>query len=143
MKETKITRYFRIANLCWRKRIPLIPGLITRYIRVVYSVDLPYTCKIGKNVTFKHNGLGVVVHQDAEIGDNTVIYQNVSIAGRNNRGVPKIGKDCFIGAGACILGGIKIGDGAMIGANATVIEDVPANATVVGEKARIILHDNK
>lgn len=141
MKEKKITRYYRIANNLWKKKIPVLPALIMKACRVIYSIDLPYTCKIGNNVVFKHNGLGCVIHQDAEIGDNTVIYQNVSIAGRNGRGVPVIGKNCFIGAGACILGGIVIGDGAMIGANATVIDDVPAGATVVGIKARIIKKD--
>lgn len=138
MKEKKITRYFRVANLLWKKGIPFFPGFIMRVCRVLYSVELPYTCSIGENVVFKHNGLGCVIHQNAIIGKNTVIYQNVSIAGRNGRGVPKIGNNCFIGAGACILGGVIIGDDAKIGANATVIEDVPPGATVVGCKARII-----
>jgi serine O-acetyltransferase len=140
MKEKKITRYYRFANKCWKRHIPLLPGIIMRLCRVLYSIDLPYTCEIGKNVTFEHNGLGCVIHSKAVIGENTMVYQNVTIGGRNGRGHPVIGKNCFIGAGACILGGITIGDNCMIGANATVIEDVPSNSTVVGPKAIIISH---
>lgn len=138
MKEKKITRYYRKANWCYKHKIPLIPGLIMRMCRVIYSIDLPYTCEIGKNVIFQHNGLGCVIHNKAVIGDGTEIYQNVTIGGRNGRGHPVIGKNVFIGAGACILGGITVGDNAVIGANATIIENVPENAVVVGEKARII-----
>ena len=138
MKEKKITRYYRKARWCWKHHIPLVPGAIMRICRVLYAIDLPYTCEIGRNVEFQHNGLGCVIHSQAVIGEGTKIYQNVTIGGRNGRGHPVIGKNVFIGAGACILGGVTIGDDAIIGANATVIEDVPAGAVVVGEKARIV-----
>lgn len=138
MKEKKITRYFRRANWCWKHHIPVLPGLIMRVCRVIYSIDLPYTCEIGKNVVFQHNGLGCVIHSRAVIGEGTEIYQNVTIGGRNGRGHPIIGKNVFIGAGACILGGITIGDNAIIGANSTVIEDVPEGGVVVGNKAKLI-----
>ena len=138
MKEKKITRYFRKANWCWKHHIPVLPGLIMRVCRVIYSIDLPYTCEIGKNVVFQHNGLGCVIHSRAVIGEGTEIYQNVTIGGRNGRGHPIIGKNVFIGAGACILGGITIGDNAIIGANSTVIEDVPEGGVVVGNKAKLI-----
>lgn len=138
MKEKKITRYYRLANGLWRKGCPLLPGFIMRLCRVIYSIDLPYTCEIGRGVEFQHNGLGCVIHSKAVIGENTKIYQNVTIGGRNGRGHPTIGKNCFIGAGACILGGVTIGNNVTIGANATVIEDVPDNAVVVGPKASII-----
>lgn len=122
MKEkNSLMRLFRLMNFSYKKKLPLFPNLIMKIIRVIYSCDLPYSCHLGKGVVFKHNGLGVVVHPKAIIGDNTQIYQNVSIAGRNNRGTPIIGKNVFIGAGACILGGIRIGDNAMIGANAVVV----------------------
>lgn len=138
MKEKKITRYFRKANWCWKHHIPVLPGLIMRVCRVIYSIDLPYTCEIGKNVVFQHNGLGCVIHSRAVIGEGTEIYQNVTIGGRNGRGHPVIGKNVFVGAGACILGGITIGDNAIIGAISTVIEDVPEGGVVVGNKAKLI-----
>ncbi len=138
MKEKKVTRYYRRANWCWRHHIPVLPGLIMRICRVLYAIDLPYTAEIGENVVFQHNGLGSVIHSRAVIGAGTEIYQNVTIGGRNGRGHPEIGKNVFIGAGACILGGITIGDDAVIGANATVIENVPRGGVVVGDKARLV-----
>ena len=119
------------------KRIPILPGFLMRLIRILYSCDLPYKCNLGKGVILKHNGLGVVIHPAAIIGDGTMIYQNVSIAGRNNRGTSVIGKNVFIGAGACILGGVSIGDNVVIGANAVVITDLPDGAVAVGVPAII------
>jgi serine O-acetyltransferase len=130
--------WYRVMNRCYNKNIPILPGIIMRYIRVIYSCELPYKCKLGRGVILKHNGLGVVIHPNAIIGDETLIYQNVSIAGRNNRGVPNIGKRVFIGAGACVLGGINIGDDVIIGANAVVITDIPSNCLAVGVPAKII-----
>lgn len=139
LRETSsLMLYFRISNFLYKKKVPLLPALIQRFIRIIYSCELPYYSKIGKGVMFVHNGLGVVIHPEAVIGEECKIYQNVSIAGRNNRGVPKIGKRVFIGAGACILGSVNIGDDAVIGANAVVIKDVPEGATAVGVPAIII-----
>ena len=138
MEKNSLMRTYRAMHYLYLKKIPVLPGLLMRFIRVIYSCDLPPKCRLGKNVMLVHNGLGVVIHPDAIIGDSTLIYQNVSIAGRNNRGVPVIGKRVFIGAGACVLGGITIGDDAVIGANAVVIEDVPEKAVVVGAKARVV-----
>lgn len=129
---------YRISNFLYRKKIPFLPGLLSRLIRVVYSCDLPSQVKIGKGTLFVHNGLGCVIHPKAIIGNNVRIYQNVSIAGRHHRGVPIIEDDVFIGAGACILGNVKIGKGAMIGANAVVINSVEAGRTVVGVPAKVV-----
>ncbi|MCA4776699.1 serine acetyltransferase [Empedobacter stercoris] len=131
-------RIYRIMEFFNDKGFKMISGLIMRYIRIVYSCDLPYNLKLGKGVILKHNGLGVVIHPKAIIGDNTQIYQNVSIAGRNNRGTPIIGKNVFIGCGACILGGVKIGDNVSIGANSVVLNDIPDNAVVVGIPGKVI-----
>lgn len=143
MKETKnsLISIYRLMNLLYKKRIPFLPGFLMRYIRVIYSCDLPYSCELGKGVLLVHNGLGVVIHPKAIIGDNTHIYQNVSIAGRNQRGSPIIGKRVFIGAGACVLGGITIGDDAVIGANSVVIDDVPPKAVVVGIPGKVVKYN--
>ena len=133
-----VMRWFYIMQKLHRRNIPILPGLIHRFIRIVFSCDLPYTCEISENVILVHNGLGVVIHGKTKIGKNTSIYQNVTIGGRNGRGCPTIGEGVFIGAGAFILGGISIGDNSKIGANAVIIEDVPAGATVVGPLARIL-----
>ncbi|MDO6425531.1 DapH/DapD/GlmU-related protein [Thalassotalea sp. 1_MG-2023] len=103
---------------------------------------MKYTAKIGKNVGFFHNGLGVVIHKNAEIGEGTCLYQNVTIGGNgkesSENGVPTIGKHVFIGAGAVILGPVRVGNYAKIGANSVVLDDIPAHATAVGSPARVI-----
>ena len=84
-----------------------------------------------------HHALGVVLHPRTVIGDNFTIYQNVTIGSRNNQGPPLIGNGVLIGAGACILGDIKIGNNVSIGANAVVLCSVPDNSIAVGVPAVI------
>lgn len=138
MKEAAVLRAYRVGHWLYNKKIPLLPAIIQRMIRVVFACELPMTVKIGKGSQIHHNGLGVVIHEKAEFGDNTHIYQNVTIGGRGGRGVPKIGNNVFIGCGACLLGGIVIGDNATIEANACVIDDVLPNSVVVGPKANVV-----
>lgn len=137
-EKNSLMKIYRLMEYFNTKKTPILPGFFMRYIRVIYSCELPTNLKLGKGVVLKHNGLGVVIHPDAIIGENTQIYQNVSIAGRNNRGTPIIGKNVFIGCGACILGGVKIGDNVSIGANAVVLDDIPENAVVVGVPGKVI-----
>ncbi|MET4081163.1 serine O-acetyltransferase [Pedobacter sp. UYP30] len=137
-EKSSLMRIYRIMEKLNDKKIILLPGLLMRYIRIVYSCDLPVSLKLGKGVILKHNGLGVVIHPKAIIGENTQIYQNVSIAGRNNRGTPIVGRNVFIGCGACILGGIVIGDDVSIGANSVVISDIPAGSVVVGIPGKVV-----
>lgn len=81
------------------------------------------------------HGIGIVLHQYSKIGDGTKICQNVTIG--NGMG-PKVGKNCIIGSGACVLGDITVGDNVKIGVNAVVLHDIPDNCTAVGVPARII-----
>lgn len=132
-----VMKIYRMGNFCYRKRIPILPGFFTRLNRVLLSCEIPSETTIGKGTSFVHNGLGCVINPDSIIGNNCHIYQNVSIAGRHERGCPIIEDNVFIGAGACILGGIRIGKGSSIGANAVVITDVPADSIAVGVPAKI------
>ena len=98
---------------------------------------------VGEGTKFYHHGLGIVVHQDAVIGSNCIIFQNVTIGEKhsakdNNHGVPTIGDNVMIGAGAVLLGDVHIGDNAVIGANAVIVKDVPSDKTAVGIPARIL-----
>lgn len=137
MKNNAVMRCYRIMNTLHLKNIPIMPNLIRLFIRIIFSCDLPYTVEIGENVLLGHNGLGIVIHKNAKIGEGSSIYQNVTIGGRNRPGAPIIGKNVFIGPGACILGNIRIGDGTSIGPNAVIIHDVPANSLVVSPLALI------
>ena len=81
---------------------------------------------------------GVVIHEDAVIGDDCMIMQQVTIGMIGTGQVPRIGNGVYIGAGAKIIGKVEVGDGARIGANAVVVDDVPAGCTAVGVRARVI-----
>jgi serine O-acetyltransferase len=103
-----------------------------RHLKVKYGFDISYRTQIGKGLYIGHFG-GIVIHGDAIIGENCNLSQGVTIGILNrgkNQGVPKIGNRVFMGPGAVILGGITIGDGALIGANAVVTFDVPDNGVV-------------
>jgi serine O-acetyltransferase len=130
---------FRFSALLRRFHIPLIPWVLKVVNRILFSVALPPSVTVGRNVTFGYQGLGIVVHRHAVIGDNVVIGPNVVIGGRGRPGAPVIEDDVLIGAGACVLGPIIVGQGAKIGSNAVVLHDVPPKATVVGPAARIVI----
>ncbi|MBW8383251.1 MAG: serine acetyltransferase [Youngiibacter sp.] len=143
MKTNTATKLFRLSNKLYKIGIPLVPGLIRRYMRVIYSCEIPYVLEMGAGSYFSHSGLGVVIVQSAVIGKNVKIMQNVTVGGRNGTGSPIIGDNVFIGAGASILGGVRVGNGAVIGSNAVVIQDVPDNAIAVGVPAVIKQKKNK
>lgn len=116
-----------------------------RYVRNHHGIELPRRTRVGKAVTFAHQG-GIVIHQHAVIGDRCLIHQNVTI-GNAGRGVtrdqgPVIGNDVELGVGAVILGHVKVGDGARIGANVVVYIDVPPNATLVANSPRVLKAPN-
>lgn len=105
-----------------------------------YGVQIPETCTIGPGLELPHC-LPIVVHYNVKIGKNCTLHQFVTIDGDGRGKTPVIGDSCFIGSGAVIVGDIKIGNNATVGANAVVTKDVPDNATVGGVPAKI-LHYN-
>lgn len=112
--------------------------LLHRFWSVVTQAEIDLSARIGGGLLLPHPN-GIVIHPEAEIGANCLIFQQVTIgAGGPVRGVPRIGGHVDIGAGARILGGVSIGDHARIGANAVVLQDVPEGATAVGIPARIL-----
>ncbi len=111
-----------------------------RYVRNHYSIELYYTVTVGRRVVIGHQG-AIVIHDRAEIGDECVIRQGVTLGASSHHRAweaPKLGSGVQIGAGAMILGDINIGDGAAIGANVVVTCDVPPRAKVLSEPARIV-----
>jgi serine O-acetyltransferase len=108
-----------------------------RYWSVVCGADIPLNCQLGGGLLLPHAN-GIVIHPDAVIGVNCLIFQQVTIGNGTRPGVPRIGGHVDIGAGAKILGGVSIGDHARIGANAVVLDDVPAGASAAGIPARVV-----
>ena len=122
-----------------RAPLSFIYKILFKFIQVVTGIELPCEASIGHRFRIDHFG-GVIISGDATFGDDVVIRNGVTIGLRRSgvRGSPKIGSRVDIGAGAKILGGIKIGDDTAIGANAVVLQDVPPDSIAVGIPARII-----
>ena len=115
--------------------------VLYRSVRNRYGIEIPASAKIGRRLVIEHQG-GIVVHGRSEIGDDCIIRQGVTIGNRllsEPLSAPRIGHRVNIGCGAAILGGLTIGDDVNIGANAVIINDVPAGATAVGGLAEIKL----
>lgn len=117
-----------------------ITGINKLIIEILTGISIPYNCEIGSGLLIGHFS-GIMIAGNVVIGENCTLHQGVTIglAGRNERlGVPVLGNDVFIGAGAVLLGKIQVGNSVAIGANTVVTYDIPDNAVVVGNKAQII-----
>lgn len=115
-----------------------------RHVRNHYGIEIPYSAKIGRRVIVEHQS-GIVIHGMSQVGDDCVIRQGVTLGVRTedrNDEAPILGARVSIGAGAKILGRIRVGDDAKIGANAVVLHDVPPGAAVGGIPARVLKSQN-
>ena len=134
----------RLAHGCWNIGFKWLGRFISHISRWFTGIEIHPAAKIGDRVFFDH-AMGVVVGETAEIGDGCTIYQGVTLGGtslyKGEKRHPTLGKDVVIGAGAKVLGGFTVGDGAKVGSNAVVTKPVPAGATAVGNPARIIQAD--
>lgn len=111
-----------------------------RTVRNLYGIELPYSAKVGRRVIFEHQH-GIVVHGQTVIGDDCIIRQGVTLGIRSMERLaeaPVLGCGVNVGAGAKIIGPVHIGDGAAIGANAVVLQDVPAGALAIGVPAHLV-----
>ena len=131
----------RMAHACWQMGFQWLGRFISHISRWFTGIEIHPGAKIGDRVFFDH-AMGVVVGETAEIGDGCTIYQGVTLGGtslyKGAKRHPTLGRDVVVSAGAKVLGGFEVGDGAKIGSNAVVIKPVPAGATAVGIPARII-----
>lgn len=131
----------RRAHWCWTHGLKWLGRFISHIARGLTGIEIHPGAVIGERVFFDH-AMGVVVGETAEIGDGCTIYQGVTLGGtslyKGAKRHPTLGKDVVVSAGAKVLGGFVVGDGAKIGSNAVVIKPVPPGATAVGIPARII-----
>ena len=131
----------RWAHACWRFGFKWLGRFISHVSRWLTGIEIHPGARIGNRVFFDH-GMGIVIGETAEIGDGCTIYHGVTLGGtslyKGAKRHPTLGRDVVVGAGAKVLGGFEVGDGARVGSNAVVTKPVPAGATAVGNPARII-----
>ena len=131
----------RIAHAAWRRGFRWAGRFTSHVGRMLTGIEIHPGATIGRRVFIDH-GMGVVIGETAEVGDDCTIYQGVTLGGtslyRGTKRHPTLGRGVVIGAGAKVLGGFEVGAGAKVGSNAVVVKPVPAGATAVGNPARII-----
>lgn len=136
----KALRRHRVAHFFYRHNMKLIARLISQRTRKVTGIEIHPGAKIGEGVFIDH-GMGVVIGETAEVGDNVTIYQGATLGGTGKdtgKRHPTIGNNVMISAGAKVLGPFKVGDNSKIGAGAVVLSEVPPYSTVVGVPGRVV-----
>jgi serine O-acetyltransferase len=135
----------RLSNKLWHANLKWLARFISHLSRWFTGIEIHPGATIGRRFFIDH-GMGVVIGETAEIGDDVTLYHGVTLGGtswKEGKRHPTLGNGVVVGAGAKILGPISIGDKATIGSNAVVVKDVPAGATAVGIPARILDEDRK
>ncbi len=130
----------RVTHRLWRWRLRWLARFLAHLTRWLTGIEIHPGAKIGRRFFIDH-GMGVVIGETAEIGDDCTLYHGVTLGGttwKKGKRHPTLGNNVVIGAGAKILGPVLVGDGARVGCNSVVIKDVPAGATVVGIPGRIV-----
>ena len=148
----KAVFFHQISNFFYKAGFDLVARIISQTVRFFTGIEIHPGAKIGKNLFIDH-GMGVVIGETSEIGNNVTIYHAVTLGGsspsidserqRHEKRHPTIGDDVVIGSGAQIIGPIKVGNKSRIASNAVVVKDVPDNATMVGIPAKVVKLENK
>ena len=133
--------FHHLANVAWRNDWKLAGRFLSHVARWLTGIEIHPAARIGRRLFVDH-GMGVVIGETSEIGDDVTLYQGVVLGGISldqGKRHPTLGNGVIVGAGAKVLGPIVVGDGARIGSNAVVLKDVPAGATMVGVPARQVV----
>jgi serine O-acetyltransferase len=130
-------QYHRARSGPWHALMRKVARARHLFWSIITQSDIEHRAKFGRRLMLPHPN-GVVIHEDAVIGDDCMIMQQVTIGMIGDGEVPTLGNGIYVGAGAKIIGKVKVGDGARIGANAVVTQDVPAGCTAVGVPARLV-----
>lgn len=135
---------YRVTHRMWREPgLRLLARLLSQAVRSATGIEIHPGARLGRRLFIDH-GMGIVIGETAEVGDDVVMFHGATLGGvsmTHGKRHPTIGNGVVIGSGARILGPIRVGDNARIGANAVVVKDVPANATAVGVPAAVRLRD--
>lgn len=132
--------FHRLSHSLWRNNLKWLARLLSNFARWVTGIEIHPGARIGRRFFIDH-GMGVVIGETAEIGDDCTLYHGVTLGGTSwekGKRHPTLGNDVVVGAGAKVLGPINIGDGARIGSNAVVVKAVPAGASVVGVPGHLV-----
>lgn len=130
----------RLAHALYKRRWFTLARIISQFSRFMTGIEIHPGAKIGQRLFIDH-GMGVVIGETCEIGDDVVIYQGVTLGGtgkEKGKRHPTIGNNVVIGSGAKVLGSFAVGDNSNIGSNAVVLREVPENCTVVGNPGRVV-----
>lgn len=133
--------FHRVAHALWRRRWRWLAQAVARLSRFLTGIEIHPGARIGRRFFIDH-GLGVVIGETAEVGDDCTLYQGVTLGGTSwqpEKRHPTLGNNVVVGAGAKVLGPITVGDGARIGSNSVVVKDVPPGATVVGIPGQVVV----
>ncbi len=134
------TIYYRIAHWLYRRRLRFLARCVSQWARFWTGIEIHPGAAIGRRLVIDH-GTGIVIGETAELGDDVLLYQQVTLGGTGKdvgKRHPTLGNNVMVGAGAKVLGPITIHDNARIAAGAVVLQEVPENATAVGVPAQIV-----
>jgi len=132
--------YHRFAHFCYRHHMKFIARLVSQWSRFWTGIEIHPGAKIGRRLVIDH-GMGIVIGETAEIGDDCLLYHGVTLGGTGKdqgKRHPTLGNNVMVSTGAKVLGPFRVGDNARIAANAVVLSEVPDNATAVGAPAQIV-----
>ena len=133
-------QFHRLAHTLYRWHVPVLPRLISHISRFLTGIEIHPGAKIGEGFFIDH-GMGVVIGETSEIGENCLLYQGVTLGGTSHlraKRHPTLGNNVVVGVGAQLIGNITIGDYSKIGAGSVVVTSVPDHATVVGVPGRVV-----
>jgi serine O-acetyltransferase len=137
LRSIRYYQYHRARRGPWHKLMRRVARVRHMFWSIVTQSDISLEATLGEGLKLPHPN-GIVIHEEAVIGANCMIMQQVTVGMIDGGEVPTLGNNVYVGAGAKIIGRVTIGDGARIGANAVVLRDVPAGATAVGIPASIV-----
>lgn len=132
--------YHRLAHFLYRHRLFFLARLVSQWSRCWTGIEIHPGAQIGRRLVIDH-GMGIVIGETAEVGDDCLIYHGVTLGGTGKdqgKRHPTIGNNVLLSTGSKVLGPFKVGDGARIAANAVVLKEIPENATAVGVPARVV-----